>query len=117
MKLHLPPRLRTHIWRVSAICLCILLIWLLDIGCPFRYLFHIPCPTCGCTRALTALCRLDLPAYFSYQPFSLPLVAAVWLMLHISLFPRRGRRWVYAAVFAVAGGNFLFYIWRLCGGI
>lgn len=106
---------RTHVWRISAIALCILAIWLLDIGCPFRYLFHIPCPTCGSTRALLALCRLDLPAYLAYQPFSLPLVAAVWLMLHVSLFPRKGRRWVYGVVFAVAGGNFLYYILRLCG--
>ena len=79
------------------------------------YIFHIPCPTCGSTRALVALCRLDWTAYMDYQPFSLPLVIAVWLLLHGRLFSRP--RVVYGGAMMIVLGNFFFYLWRLPGWI
>jgi len=98
---------------MGVLCGAVLLITLTGIGCPFLRLLHIPCPTCGCTRALTALCRLDMAGYMDHQPFALPLMVAVWLMLHARLF--RCRRWVYGVSLGIVAGNFAFYLWRLYG--
>ena len=37
--------------------------------CPFRELLGVPCLTCGSTRALVALARIDLGAAFGWNPF------------------------------------------------
>ena len=37
-------------------------------ACPFRALLGIPCLTCGSTRALVALARLDPGAAFGWNP-------------------------------------------------
>lgn len=36
--------------------------------CPFMYLFQLPCPTCGATRSLAALARLDLLQAIRFNP-------------------------------------------------
>ena len=46
-------------------------------GCPFKDLTGIPCPTCGGTRALAALGRLDLQEAILCNP----MVTLVWLTL------------------------------------
>jgi hypothetical protein len=62
-------------------------------ACPFRELLGIPCLTCGSTRALVALARIDLGAAFGWNP----LVAGVGI-----LFTAGG---VVALGAAVAGGE------------
>ncbi|MCM3875329.1 MAG: DUF2752 domain-containing protein [Thermoanaerobaculia bacterium] len=37
-------------------------------ACPFRALLGVPCLTCGSTRALVALTRIDLGAAFGWNP-------------------------------------------------
>lgn len=37
-------------------------------ACPFRELLGVPCLTCGSTRALAALARIDLGAAFGWNP-------------------------------------------------
>jgi len=39
-------------------------------SCPFRTLIGLPCLTCGSTRALLALARLDIGAAFSWNPLA-----------------------------------------------
>ncbi|MBD0267652.1 MAG: DUF2752 domain-containing protein [Cyanobacteria bacterium Co-bin8] len=55
------------------------------LGCPFRSLTGIPCPTCGMTRSFMAVARGDLVQALSYHLFGpalfLMLLAAV---LHIT---------------------------------
>ncbi|MEO8585757.1 MAG: DUF2752 domain-containing protein [Acidobacteriota bacterium] len=47
--------------------------------CPFHWLTGIPCATCGGTRALLALGRLDFGAAFSWNP----LVAAAGIVFFV----------------------------------
>ena len=43
--------------------------------CPFLYLFKIPCPGCGMTRACKALLRLDFRAAIHYNYlFPIPIL-------------------------------------------
>ena len=64
--------------------------WLTRTGirCVFLYLFGIPCPGCGMTRALHSLFRLDLVQAFQYHPlvFTMPYVLAYVLL------PMEGRK-------------------------
>ena len=44
--------------------------------CPFRFVTHLPCPGCGMTRALLALCQGDLHGAILAHPLS-PFMALV----------------------------------------
>ncbi|HHZ05811.1 MAG TPA: DUF2752 domain-containing protein [Clostridiales bacterium] len=48
----------------------------LDSGCVFRKTFGIICPSCGLSRAVLSLCRLDFAGAFYYHPmvYSLPIL-------------------------------------------
>lgn len=46
----------------------------MPIVCPFRRLSGLPCPACGSSRALVAVCRFDLGQAFTLNPI-LPLAA------------------------------------------
>ncbi len=81
------------------------------IGCPIWYLFMIPCPTCGVTRALRALFYLDIKGYLAYNAMALPLGVAVWLLLCADLFgKKRGICWFAYGILIV---NTIYYIVRI----
>ncbi|MBQ8268815.1 MAG: DUF2752 domain-containing protein [Clostridia bacterium] len=78
--------------------------------CPILYLSGIPCPTCGCTRALMCLLRGDLRGYVHYHPFAVFLLLAVVLMIHQKFFHKKV---LYIFVFSVLAVNSIFYIYRV----
>jgi len=45
--------------------------------CPFAVLLHIPCPSCGLTRAMRLLLAGRVDASLCMHPLAIPLVAAV----------------------------------------
>lgn len=50
--------------------------------CPFLYIFGIPCPGCGMTRALLKAAMLDFRAAFYYHPlFFVVVIAAIYMIL------------------------------------
>lgn len=54
-------------------------------GCLFKQLFHVPCPSCGSTRAILALLRGDVAASVACNPLGLLLAAGLavlplWLL-------------------------------------
>lgn len=61
--------------------------------CPFKSVTGLACFTCGTTRALGALARLDLPGAFAQQPLVTlgALTAIAWGVLDLALRPS-GRR-------------------------
>ncbi len=97
-------------WPVYAGCAAYLL---LDLRCPVLAFFRIPCPTCGVTRAVASLLRLDLAGYFHYNWMALFLVTAVLLYLHRDCLPHRRAVTVYTM--AVIGVNSLRYLLLLIG--
>lgn len=67
-----------HAVFIALFALCLLLLNISGIHCPIRYITGIPCPGCGTTRALFALCRLDFEAALYYNPAA-PFIAALLL--------------------------------------
>ena len=57
-------------------CLLVAAWVILDRECLFKSVFGVPCPTCGMTRAVMSLARLDFGSAFRYHPlvFTLPLL-------------------------------------------
>jgi hypothetical protein len=49
--------------------------------CVFRAITHVPCPTCGSTRAALALASGEVGLAFRYNP----LISAAWLLLPAAL--------------------------------
>lgn len=73
--------------------------------CPFRYLFGVPCPGCGMTRALCAAVLSDFETAFAYHPlFPLLIPAALYIGLrHFGLIAPSGRQnTLYILLFAAA---------------
>ena len=91
------------------------LVWLYARGvlvCPVQLAFHLPCPTCGVTRALLDLAQGDLAGYLHHQPMALFLAAAVALALHHKPLLRfRWVLWTYVGVVLVL--NLVLYVFRL----
>ena len=84
---------------------------IIGVGCPIRYLFDVPCPTCGVTRALCALLRLDIAGYLGYNAMALPLCIAVWFLLCADIFPQKWA--VYCIGYGILAINIIYYIARL----
>lgn len=53
---------------VAAIGLAALLLHILGIGCPIKFMFGISCPGCGMTRACLSAIHFDFAEAFSFHP-------------------------------------------------
>ncbi len=108
---------RRNILVLFAVALLAALYIFLDhiqFGCIFQRFLHIPCPGCGMTRAVKALCALDFKTAFSYHPMvlSLPLVAG-YILKNGRLFHHKG---LNASVLGLIGAGFIInYIIKLTG--
>ena len=96
-------------------------------GCLIRYLFHIPCPSCGSTRAVQAAFHGEWLASLYYNPLGLLLAALmvvipVWIVVDLlrgsSSFLRayqateqKLQRWPYAVTGIVA--IIINWIWNI----
>ena len=45
------------------------------IRCPIRWIFSIPCPTCGISRSFSALIAGDFSRSLYYHPLTVPAIA------------------------------------------
>lgn len=88
--------------------------------CPFRYIWGVPCPGCGMTRALYALLRLRFIEAWNYHPLVyLVFPAVIIMMLRITAI-------IFIAVYImrICAGDGILYInlseglvWRMVHGI
>ena len=87
MRISLRKLLTVHLSAAAAVIIYLLL----PIKCPIRYFLHFDCPTCGMTRAMTALLRGDISSYMSFNPMALPFLLILLFALHKSLIPINNR--------------------------
>ena len=105
----LKQKRRTFFW--GALLSLFVIGWIKGITCPFLVFLHIPCPTCGVTRAMISLLRADLSAYLHYNALALPLSASAIICFFRN---RIGcRRVACYSVLSVLLINFIYYVFRL----
>ena len=107
--------LRVYLLSALALAAAFLLLNLVGIGCPIKFLTGISCPGCGMTRAWISIFKLDLAAAFRYHPmfWSVPILCALYLF--------DGRifkhTWLnYAVTIGILAGFFACWIVRLVMG-
>ena len=98
---------RTLVWLAIFVAY-VALLNLLGITCPIKYLLGIRCPTCGVSRALTSLLKFDFGGYIESNPFAIPLVFAVWLLLNASDFQKK--RLSTSVAFLILCANLVYFI-------
>lgn len=90
-------------------------------ACPFRAWLDLPCVSCGATRAVLALSRLDLAAAFAFNPLAALAgvgivgggLAAGGLAALDRPLPARGLRPTAAVRMAVAAALLLNWVYLL----
>lgn len=105
--------IKKHLLVIAAGTLYFLMCRFFDITCPIKAIIGINCPTCGMTRAILSLLRGDFDMYFKYNPFALPCVVSVFLLIHRHAFGTKKVCDIFAA--AVLIMNFIYYIFKLLG--
>lgn len=74
---------RTRVGEILGIgvfvAVAALVLYLIGVGCPIKFMTGISCPGCGMTRAWLELARGHLAAAFAYHPlfWAVPLVVAL----------------------------------------
>jgi hypothetical protein len=86
-----------------------LALFIYQFGCVFRQLTHIPCPTCGMSRAIISLMKLDFASYFYYNAFALPVLFSIIVLAFSKHFNKQF--FVFAILILIL--NFIYYIYRL----
>lgn len=101
---------RDGVTAAAAVVLLYVVMELLGITCPIRFLTGISCAGCGMSRAWLSLLRLDFAAAVQFHPlFWLPVPAAALL-----LFRRRLPRRVFQGGLTLCAALFLIvYLIRL----
>lgn len=99
---------------VFSIIIIVFVVWnMFDIGCVFRSLTGIPCPTCGATRAIFSLFTLDIRGYFYYHPMAFPMIIALLLTIHVRRFPQKSQKYLIAFSVIVFALTIVVYFFRL----
>lgn len=108
---------KIKLWKIVTVALLLGASLLIFYHCPFLYVFGVPCPGCGMTRALFALLRLDVAEAFYYHPlFPAVILAAVYLVLEyleILRFSYKTKRRLLAALCVLF---IITYVIRLAAG-
>jgi hypothetical protein len=81
MKIKKIKNIKEKLITLGAIAVLVVMMYMLNITCFFKFLFGIPCPGCGITRACIALLHLDFASAFQYNPmvWSVPILGLLYL--------------------------------------
>jgi hypothetical protein len=105
--------LKTHLAMAAGVAAYLLLVR----ACPVQWLFGVPCPGCGMTRAHLALLRLDFADALYYHPLVFVTLPALLYLAHQDAWKlpggRRARRILLAALCAAFLGVYLVRLFLL----
>ena len=99
--------IKKHLFIFAVIGIYFVLIAIFDITCPIRYITKVPCPTCGITRAMMSLIRLDFKGYVEYNVMAFFMITTVMLLIHRDVFKKR--KWINWYSMLVLAVNLLVY--------
>lgn len=104
---------KTHIIYYHLLIFAIIAVLIITrFPCPFKAILNIPCPACGTLHALKSLINLKFYESLKCNPFSIPLVGAVWMGIHKdSLF--RKSIWVDVVLIIISIVVLFYYIIKL----
>ena len=84
---------RKRLWAPGAVLGAIAtVLWIVPWPCPVRGFLHVPCPSCGLTRAARAAAHLDFAEATRVHPLwwlVLPALGA-WLVVELGTYVRTG---------------------------
>ena len=83
----------------------------MNITCPIYAFFDFPCPTCGVTRAILSLLKLDFSGYLEYNAMALPMIISFLIAFFVDT---KKHSAALGAVFIILGLNTVYYFSRLC---
>ncbi len=97
--------IKKHIFYGLIISAYMAVLYFLHIGCPFRFLFLIPCPTCGTTRALIELVQFHFRASFYYNPAAILILTAFIIAVHSRIlyqhYSKKSVNWIIAVLLVI----------------
>ena len=99
--------IKKHLFIFVVIGTYFVLGTIFDITCPIKYIIKLPCPTCGMTRALISLIKLDFKGYVEYNFMAFFMITAVMLLIHRNIFKKK--RWIKWYSMLVLLVNLLVY--------
>ena len=87
-------------------------VYKLQIPCLFKAIFHVPCLSCGMTRAWLAALRLDFSTAFKMHPmfWSVPILY-LYIIFDAKLFKNRIVNWTVFGL--IAAGFLINYVFVL----
>lgn len=66
--MNLKKEYSNNLKTLSVFLIVALFVSILNVGCLSRFLFHLPCPFCGTSRAIISFLQLDFASAFYYHP-------------------------------------------------
>ena len=69
-----------------------LVVFVFDLHCPFKNIFHLACPGCGLTRGFKCLLNLDIKGAFYYNILTIPIflfVVVLFVLIIIDLIKKK----------------------------
>lgn len=96
---------------IVIFCICAVIMYLADLGCPIKLIFNTPCPTCGVTRAMVSLLTFDFQAYINHNVMAIPLTVSVMLMIGINKINKKLPVYIFVAI--TLSVNTMYYLCRV----
>lgn len=82
-----------------------------DMNCPFSDIVGIKCPTCGVSRAIISLLKMEFSKSINFHPLAVPLVVSVWICLNAEFLKYKKVALSFAVSTIVL--NFILYLFKV----
>ena len=82
-----------------------------DMHCPFFDVVGIKCPTCGVSRAIISMLKMEFSKSINFHPLAVPLVISVWICLNAEFLKHKKVALSFAGSIILL--NFIFYLFKM----